>query len=80
VREVQGTVIICLLVITFFATALSGPAGLEWLERRRAARRELEDRPVARVIYLPSAGCRRDVGSCPVHRGGEHPCLELDRS
>lgn len=47
-------VVICLLVLTFFAVIATGPAGLEWRERRRA---EL-DEPRVRVVYLPSAGCR----------------------
>ena len=63
---------ICLMVIAFFATALSGPAGIEWLAERRA-RRELRRLYAARVVYLPSASCK---GECPLHRG-EYPCLCL---
>jgi hypothetical protein len=52
----------CLLVIVFFATFASGPAGRELvvdpIMRRRAARLELESSPPARVIYLPTAACR----------------------
>jgi hypothetical protein len=47
-------VLICLLVLTFFAVISTGPAGLEYLERRRA----LLDMPKATVMYLPSARCR----------------------
>lgn len=46
--------IICLFVITFFAVIASGPAGKEFLDERRARR----DRPLAKVIYLPTAACR----------------------
>jgi len=46
--------LICLFVITFFAVVASGPAGREVLDARRARR----DRPLAKVIYLPSAACR----------------------
>jgi hypothetical protein len=42
------------LVSVFAVVALTGPAGRDW----RAARRALRDRPLARVAYLPSAGCR----------------------
>lgn len=49
----RAPVIICVLVIVFFVVVATGPAGLEWRERRRA---EL-DAPVARVMYLPSASC-----------------------
>lgn len=46
--------IICLLVITFFAVIATGPAGVEWREKRRARL----DRPTARVLYLASGACR----------------------
>ena len=42
--------LICALVITFFVTVLTGPAGVEWLEKRRAARLELECLPTARML------------------------------
>lgn len=42
--------IICGCVIAFFTTILTGPAGREYLERRRARR----DWPRAQVTYLPS--------------------------
>lgn len=48
--------IVCLIAIVFFATIATGPAGLEWAERRRAR----HDQPKARVVYLPSAVCRPD--------------------
>lgn len=44
----------CLLVILFFTVVLTGPAGVEFLQNRRA----LLDRPTARVTYLPGACCR----------------------
>lgn len=50
--------VICSLVITFFGVVLTGPAGVEWFENRRAKRLELESRPAARVVYLPSGCCR----------------------
>lgn len=47
------------LVAVFLYVVGTGPAGVEWRENRRA-RRQLElDRPLAKVIYLPSAGCRQ---------------------
>ena len=45
---------VILLVVVFFAVVLTGPAGIEFLERRQ---RRL-DQPRARVIYLPSRACR----------------------
>ena len=42
--------IVCLCVMLFFATLVTGPDGLDWLARRRAQR----DFPTARVTYLPS--------------------------
>ena len=44
----------CLIVLTFFAVIATGPAGIEWRDNRRARR----DRPLAKVIYLPSSVCR----------------------
>ncbi len=44
-----------ILAATFAATVLSGPAGREWLERRRS--RALTA-PLATIHYLPSAACR----------------------
>ena len=49
---------ICSLVVTFFGVVLTGPAGVEWIAKRKAARLALEDQPRARVEYLPSACCR----------------------
>ncbi len=46
--------ILCLFVVVFFAVILTGPAGLEWREKRRL----LRDAPSARVLYLPSSACR----------------------
>lgn len=42
-----------------YVVATTGPA----FQDRRARRREEQDRPLARVIYLPSAACRG--ASCP---------------
>lgn len=53
-----------LLVLTFFAVVASGPAVTDPLAARRERRREAADRPLARVVYLPSAACR-DAGRCP---------------
>lgn len=41
--------IICLLVIVFFATVASGPAGREHLRRRKY----LKERPLAKVLPFP---------------------------
>jgi hypothetical protein len=46
--------VVVLLVVTFFYVVLSGPAGIEYLERRR----KRLDAPRARVMYLPSGRCR----------------------
>lgn len=54
----QSAVIFCLLVITFFGVLASGPAGRDYLERRRAHR----DRPLAQVFYLPTSACREPEG------------------
>lgn len=43
-----------LLLATFLATVLTGPAGKEYLAKRRL----LLDAPTARVTYLPSGECR----------------------
>lgn len=44
------------LIATFVATVMTGPAGREWLERRRERRvRELAP---ATVLYLASTSCR----------------------
>lgn len=50
------------IVVAFFGLVVggTGPAYHEWLDRRRANR----DRPLARVVYLPSARCR-PAPSCP---------------
>ena len=45
---------IAVLIATFVVTVMTGPAGEEWLHERRVRR----DRPLARVMYLPSATCR----------------------
>ena len=50
--------VICSLVVTFFGVVLTGPAGVEWWQKRKAARLALEDHPRARVEYLPSGCCR----------------------
>lgn len=44
---------IAALAVVFLTTVLSGPAWDDW----RARRRERRDRPLARVVYLPSARC-----------------------
>lgn len=46
------------VVCVFFGvvTCVTGPAFDGWRARRRARR----DAPMAKVIYLPSAACRRD--------------------
>jgi hypothetical protein len=41
--------LICLLVITFFVVVLTGPAGLEWRDKRKM----LKSRPVAKVLQFP---------------------------
>lgn len=46
-----------LLVAVFVATVMTGPAGVEWRERRRERRRLEIDRPTAQVVYLPTAAC-----------------------
>lgn len=48
--------IICALVILFFGTIATGPAGLEWRDARRAR----ADFPTVKVTYLPSRSCRAD--------------------
>jgi hypothetical protein len=50
-------------VLVFFGLVVggTGPAWHEW-RRARAARR---DRPMARVVHLPSAGCRPGPAACP---------------
>lgn len=48
-------IVAALLIATFVATVMTGPAGVEWRERRRARTRAL---PAATVHYLPSACCR----------------------
>ena len=57
----RGSMILCFMVIAFFATVVTGPAGVEYLEARRARR----DRPLATVHYLPSSACRSG-GTDPV--------------
>lgn len=46
------------LLATFLAVVLTGPAGVEWRDRRAAARSAVHDRPLARVIYLPTSAYR----------------------
>jgi hypothetical protein len=49
----------CRLIVTVFvATVMTGPAGKDWLAERRDRRRLELDRPLAKVIYLPSESCR----------------------
>ena len=49
----QGMIFV-LFVIVFFTVVVTGPAGVEWQEKRRA----LRDRPMAKVLYLPTASCQ----------------------
>lgn len=59
-REVQGEAVILIgLVIAFFAVVATGPAGTEYLDRRRVRRQDHDDQPLARVVgTIPSAACR----------------------
>jgi hypothetical protein len=43
-----------LLVVAGLVVGGNGPAYHDWRDRRRA----LRDRPLAQVIYLPTARCR----------------------
>ena len=57
-------IVVTLLVLTFFAVVVTGPAGVEYFEKRRA----LLDAPRMHVHlkYLPSSVCReRPIGGCP---------------
>jgi hypothetical protein len=59
VRKVWCRLIIVVALVTVFvATVMTGPAGKDWLAERRDRRRLELDRPLAKVIYLPSESCR----------------------
>lgn len=60
------------LLVTFLAVVLTGPAGVEWRDRRAAARSASRDRPLARVIYLPASACRDVL----VHEASHHEAEE----
>lgn len=51
--------ILLALLVTFLVVVLTGPAGVEWREKRRARL----DAPAAKVLYLPSASCQSRSGS-----------------
>jgi len=46
------------LISVFVLVVATGPVGVEVRERRRARRQLRLDRPLAKVIYLPTAACR----------------------
>lgn len=52
--------IIVVCVIAFFAVVSTGPDGCAAWERYLARRRARRDLPDARVVYLPSGGCRTE--------------------
>jgi hypothetical protein len=53
-----------LLVLVFFATIATGPAGKDLIDQyiRRKPEPQLEEPPMAKVIYLPTAACRGEDG------------------
>lgn len=60
--------LVCALVITFFAVVATGPDNAQWISARladvRSKREERADQPLARVVYLPSAACRAREPEC----------------
>lgn len=54
--------IVEIIVVAFgLVVGGTGPGFQDWRARRRARR----DRPLARVIYLPSSACRPRAPACP---------------
>ena len=54
---------IAYLAVIFFGLVVGGTGPSYWDWRRR--RQERRDRPLARVIYLPTACCRPGEPACP---------------
>ena len=49
-RETERrSMLICLFVITFFVIVLTGPAGIEWRDKRKA----LKNQPLAKLLPFP---------------------------
>lgn len=61
------TLLVLLMIASFVLTVTTGPAGREYLDRRR----QLLDAPKTRVVYLPSRGCRVPCEFC-----GDEQCFE----
>jgi hypothetical protein len=64
------------LVVVFVIVVATGPVGVEIRERRRVRRQLRLDRPLAKVIYLPTSACQSRLDLTTCWDDGKHGAAE----